>query len=120
MRITKELFMKLSKKDREEYSSKIKEVKKDIQILPYFFQGINIIGYWAIIAMIVLPLWKLAFPNDLFASMVLLILSIFKILFMLLFLFLASDAVILFIKVLNLRKIREEYFKTEIKVNGDK
>ena len=61
--ITKEMFYSLSKSKREELSKRTKEVRDSIHYFKFTSVMISVFGYFIVLLLIVLPLWKIAFGS---------------------------------------------------------
>jgi hypothetical protein len=113
--ITKEIFEKLNKKDREEYFREKSEVFKDYFPLRFTTTCIR----WTIIifalSLIVLPLWKLAFSLKIFISIGNMFIAIFQTMKLVIILGIFIDIMIILFKIHLIDKIKRKYFKIEIK-----
>jgi hypothetical protein len=121
MQITKEMMNKLSKNDRQELKKKVDNLNLKELPLTFFCTYVR----WFVVAfaftLIILPLWKLAFPDAVWAIGYLSIL-ICKFCTSLIFIGLIIDLgiIIMIYKLLSLDKIKREYFDIQPKIKTRK
>ena len=116
MRLTKELFEKLNKNDQDEYKERRKKILDDFCPFSLFVTYILWTIYIFAFSLIVLPLWKIAFGSEVFIRLGAMFYSLFKIMFFIIGLGLIIDIILILFMLAKLIKLKEEYFKIEVKV----
>lgn len=117
MKITEELFNKLSKKEQEEFKLDIKKVKDSYFgsfTLIYLKWFVYYLGFF----MIVFPLWFIAFREynpELLISVIVVLIGLIKFLFSLIFVGFFVDYVLFVVRIFRRNKIKRKYFVVEVK-----
>lgn len=114
MKINKELFEKLSKKSQEEYKKRIDKVRE----IPFIYAWVTYLRWFAftLVAMlIILPLWKIAFGWEIFLTLFKFVPFIIRFFSLIIAIGFTLDFLILLMKSYKINKIREDYFKIEVK-----
>lgn len=117
MRITKEMIAKLPEKKQIEYKERMKEAKDKLGNNLLFITYIQWLVYTVAFSLVVIPLWKLAYP-DMVLNIVTMFGTLTKILGMALVLGLYIDIILLILGIYRINKIRLEYFKQKIEVRN--
>lgn len=115
VRITKDMLGKLSKPRREEFLKRRNEILKDIRFAPVLLQLITCSMYFLILSMIILPLWKIAFGQEIFAVLGLTCLNVVRVMPLMAAVAFIVDLVIILSYLAKIEKLNREYFKVEVK-----
>ena len=118
MRITKELFDKLNKKDREEFIVRRTELLERMNPFSLTLMFICITAIILVTAMIVLPLWKLAFPEYIFISIGKLFVVLITSMKLAIFLTIIIDLLFILYYFDKIENLKKEYFNIEIKIKS--
>lgn len=116
MRITKELFEQLSKKEQKEFFERKEKIYEETKPFSFTFTIGKAIIYIFLFSLIVLPLWKLAFSPELFFNVARMFIIIFRVLLSLAFpVAVCIDLICILLSIYKLNKLKNKYFKIEIK-----
>ena len=119
VKVTKELFESLSKKDREQYRLKIDKIIDE----EFHSMGITYI-FWAIyycaFILIVMPLWKLAFSLETFVLMSDALLNVTRLIPTIIAIGFCIDIIIFAFRFIRINRVKKEYFDLEVKVRRNK
>lgn len=120
MRVTKQMFKQLGKKDQVEYLEKNKKIKEDIPIGRLTRAMLYLWTQIFVISLIVLPLWKLAFGSEVFLNIGTLTINLFRLAPICIGVAFWIDIFLILIGLIKLDKLKKEYFHIEIKVKAKK
>lgn len=115
MRITKEMINKLSKNKQIELKTRLKAITEDLEFFPFTMAFIKYCVYIFSFSLLVIPLWKLAYPSivinivTVFGVLTTVILKIIPIAFLL-------ESIGYLFLMLKEEKIKAEYFTKKIEV----
>lgn len=117
MKVTKELFNRLNKKDQEEYKLRIKEARNKIEVLPITLDiTYSFIKIFAFL-IIIIPLYKLAFGMDTVIPLFKVFLTTARIFTFAIALGIYLDLLLnILYPLMLINRIKREYFNVEIKV----
>ena len=116
MRITKELFEKLSKPRQEELKKRLDETKPVVVYLEFFTTYVKWMLFVFGFSLIVLPLWKMAFTLQTFLVISKFFQSAMNIMWLAICLGILIDIAVLLEYAMRKNKIKREYFFMETKV----
>jgi polyferredoxin len=117
MRITKEMIAKLPEKKQIEYIERMKAAKDKIGSDFLFITYLKWLVYTLAFSLIVIPLWKLAYP-DMIINIVTMFGTMTKVLSTAMVIGLYRDIIFLMYGVYRMSKIKLEYFKQKIEVKN--
>jgi hypothetical protein len=117
MRITKELYNKLSKTKQTELKERIDKARDNaLPPLMFFATYLRWTVIFAGFTLIVMPLWKMAWGGEIFLSMTRGLFSILNILGIIIGIGLCIDLALALLHLYKINKIKSEYFDVEVKV----
>lgn len=121
MKISKELFEKLSKKDQEEYKKEIDKVR-NIEFPNLWISYMSWMIYFVGFMFLALPLGYIAFKDTiptLLLSLSRIWITGVRLIFILVIIGFVIDFIIMIIKISKLDNIKHKYFKIKVEVKKD-